>query len=290
MLIAAYIINPILMIALPIAFGFWLARRLGTPWRLFFVGAGTFIASQLVHIPLNLGLDRLINLTETPILLTAVILGLSAGVCEEVARYLIMRFWLKDAREWRQALMFGLGHGGVEAIILGGVAALGALNLLTASQMDLTTLGLTPAQLATAQAELAQALGFPWFFPLLGTLERVLAIANHLALTVLVLQTFKRRNWLWLPAAIGWHAALDAVTVYVQSQVVPALGMVNGSIITEGVVALFALASVAVIWALREPYVPAPAPVPGEPLAMPAAKALKPAKPTGEALDKTRYQ
>lgn len=48
------------------------------------------------------------------------------------------------------------GHGGVEAIILGGLAAFGALNLLTASQMDLTTLGLTPDQLATAQAELAR--------------------------------------------------------------------------------------------------------------------------------------
>lgn len=124
----------------------------------------------------------------------------------------------------------------------------------------------------------------------MGTLERVLAIANHLAMTVLVLQVFKRNNLLWLAAAIGWHAALDAVTVYVQSQVVPALGMVPGSLVTEGVVLLFAMASVAPIWALREPYVPAPAPVPGAPLVVPPAKALKPAKPTGEALDKTRYQ
>lgn len=290
MLVATYIVNPLLMIALPIGLGLLLARRLGTPWRLFFIGAATFIASQVVHIPLNLGLDRLLNLSAAPLLGTALILGLSAGLCEELARYLVYRFALKDAREWRQALMFGAGHGGVEAIILGGLAALGTLNLLTASQMDLTTLGLTPAQLATAQAELAQALSYPWFFPLLGSLERAFAIANHLALTVLVLQVFKRRNLAWLLAAILWHAALDAGAVFVQGQVVPALGMVTGSLVTEGVVALFGVLSVVVIWALREPYVPVPPPAPGAPLVVPPAKTLRPAKPTGEALDKTRYQ
>jgi uncharacterized membrane protein YhfC len=290
MLFAAYFVNPLLMLALPIVLGLVFARRLGTPWRLAFIGAATFIGSQVVHIPLNLGLDRWLNLKDLPIWATAIVLGLSAGLCEEVARYLVYRFWLKDAREWRQALMFGLGHGGVEAILLGIVAAWGALNLLTASQLDLTTLGLTPEQLATAQSELAQALSFPAWFPLLGSLERALALINHLALSVLVLQAFKRRAVLWLLAAIVWHAALDAVAVYSQSQAVPALGMVTGSLVTEGLVLLFALGSLAMIWALREPYVPAPAPAPAQPLPLPAARPLKAGKPSAEALDKSRYQ
>src|SRR5215212_5914038 len=135
MLIASYLLNPVLMMALPVLLGLVLARRLGLPWRLYFIGAATFIGAQVVHIPLNLAIQNAVDagLVPTPPatygpLYSAVILGLSAGVCEEVARYLVYRYWLKDARHWRQALMFGAGHGGIEAILLGGLALLGAIN------------------------------------------------------------------------------------------------------------------------------------------------------------------
>jgi len=293
MLFAAYIINPLLMIALPLALGVWLARRLGTPWRLFFVGAGTFVLSQVVHIPLNLAIDRLVRagLVPTPppayqLLFSAVVLGLSAGLCEEVARYLVYRFWIKDARHWRPALMFGAGHGGVEAILFGGLALWGALNIIVLSQTDLTTLGMPADQLAAVKEQLALALSYPWWYPLLGTVERIFALATHVALAVLVLQAFKRRNLAWLLAAILWHAAVDGVAVYL----VGALGPGAGPLWAEAALALFALAALGVIWALREPYAPPAAPGPAAPLPMPAAKALKPAIPTAEALDKSRYQ
>lgn len=294
MLIAAYILNPLLMVALPIVLGLVLARRLGQPWRLFFIGAATFIASQVVHIPLNLLIDRLAPGLLQPqsgnpggLLVTAGVLGLSAGVCEEVARYLVYRFWIKDARHWRQGLMFGAGHGGVEAIILGVIAGLGAVNVVVLSQTDLTTLpGVTPDQLATVQEQMALALSYPWWYPLLGTLERIFAILNHLAMALLVLQAFRRRNILWLLAAILWHAALDATAVYI----IGSLGQENGALWAELAVGLFALASVGVIWALREPWSPPPTGAPAEPLPLPVGGPLDPAVPTAEALDKSRYQ
>ncbi len=294
MLTVSYILNPLLMIALPIALGLVLARRLGLPSRLFFIGAATFILSQVVHIPLNLAIDRVVNSSLMPpipqayqLLFSAVVLGLSAGLCEEVARYLVYRLWIKDARHWRHALMFGAGHGGVEAVIVGALAALGTVNLLVLMQTpDLTTLGLSAADLATIQAQLAAALSYPWWYPLLGAVERLFALVTHMALAVLVLQAFKRHNWLWLLAAILWHAALDGVAVYILG----ALGPENGPLWAEAALALFALAALGAIWALREPFVPEPPASPAAPLPLPSAKALQPAKPTAEALDKSRYQ
>ena len=247
----------------------------------------------MVHIPLNLAIDRVVKagLVPTPpegyaLLFNVVVLGLTAGLCEEVARYLVYRFWLKDAREWRQALMFGAGHGGIEAIIFGGLALAGAINIIVLSQTDLSTLGLPADQLAGVQQAVTTALSYPWWYPLLGAVERVLAVTNHVALAVLVLQALKRRNGLWLLAAILWHAAINGVAVYVLGT----LGPDTGPVWAEIALAVMTLGAVAIIWALREPYVPAPAPGPGEPLAMPAAKPLPPGKPTGDALDQTRYQ
>lgn len=293
MLIAMYILNPLLMFALPVGLGLALARRLGLPWRLFFIGAATFIASQVVHIPLNLAIDRLVKAGVIPLppgayqlLFTAVVLGLTAGLSEEIARYLVYTLWIKEARHWRQALMFGAGHGGIEAIITGGFALIGTINIIALSQMDLNTLGLAADQLADVQAELAAALSYPWWYPLLGATERVFALITHVALAVLVLQAVKRRQLLWLVAAILWHAALNGVAVYMLG----VLGPENGPIWVEVALGGFALAGLAVIWALREPYVPPPPPAPAAPLPLAAATPLAPAKPTGDALDKTRYQ
>lgn len=47
-------LNALLMIALPVALGIFLTRRFHLGWRLFFIGAATFILSQVGHIPFNL--------------------------------------------------------------------------------------------------------------------------------------------------------------------------------------------------------------------------------------------
>ncbi len=59
MLYLTYPLDAVIMIALPVAVGVLLARTLGAKWGLFGVGALTFIASQVVHVPLNAGLTTL---------------------------------------------------------------------------------------------------------------------------------------------------------------------------------------------------------------------------------------
>lgn len=300
MLILSYILNPLLMLALPIALGLFLARRLRLPWRLFFIGAATFILSQVVHIPLNLGLDQLFTLGVLPrppeayrILVSAVLLGLTAGLCEEIARYAVYRWWIKSARTWRQGLMFGAGHGGIEAMITGLLAGLGAVNIVVLSNTDLSTLPITPDQLTEIERQMAAALSYPWYFPLLGALERVFAMTFHLAAALMVLQVFRRRNLLWLLAAILWHTTLNAVAVYVLRTASAAQGEVAGALWSEAALGALALGSLGIILALRsgEPFAPLEAVTPpAEPLPAPQPVTLKPEEPSPESLDKTRYQ
>jgi len=283
MLYLTYTLNALLMIALPIGLGVFLARRLGLGWRLFWIGAVTFVASQVVHIPLNLVLFRV--LPEPPVewkLLTNVILlGFTAGLCEESARVIAYRWWIPSARVWREGLMFGAGHGGIEAIIFGALAGLAFIQLAALQNTDLSTLGLTAEQLATGQKQLAEYWSAPWYATLLGAVERAFALCFHLSAAIMVLQVFTRKNVLWLMAAILWHTATNAIAVYVSQT--------WGIYAAEAALVGVAVMSVGIIFALRgqEPETastaaatsPAPLPV-----------TVAPIEVSKEKLDETRYQ
>jgi hypothetical protein len=60
---------------------------------------------------------------------------------------------------------------------------------------------------------------------------------------VLVLQAFRRKNLLWLGAAILWHAAADASAVFVAGT--------WGVYWAEAAVGVFGMASLGLIFALR---------------------------------------
>jgi uncharacterized membrane protein YhfC len=248
MIAALHILNALLMIGLPIALGVVLARRYGLAWRLYLIGAATFVLSQVGHIPFNMLLLNgpvLPPAGQWPLPVLAVFLGVSAGVFEEGARYLVYRFWIKGARHWRDAVMFGAGHGGCEAIILGVAAAVTTINLLALSGRDLTALGLPPEQLLVLRVQLGAFQNAPWYVAVLGAIERVLAMTFHIAAAVLVLQVFRRGNAIWLLAAIAWHATLNAVAIMVLS--------VAGALWSEVALGGLTLVSIAIIYWLREP-------------------------------------
>lgn len=209
-----------LMLLLPLGLAVLLRRRVGARYALFAVGGATFVASQVVHLPLNwalglMGPPRGVALLPLP--LVGLSAGLSAGLCEETARYVTMRFVLKNDRGWPSALGLGAGHGGVEAMIFGVLALLGLVNVLLAPYGAL--LGVPEGDQAILRHAARQYWALPWYLPLLAGWERVCAIAFHVGASVLVMRAVTRRNLGYLGLAIVLHAALDAPLVYA-----PALG------------------------------------------------------------------
>jgi len=282
-------LNGILMIAMPLALGIFLARRLGVSWRLFMVGGLTFLASQVLHLPFNsyvLGaaFERLgVSQAQQgmPLAIVAILAGISAGVFEEGARYLVYRFWLKGERSWSQALMFGAGHGGVEAILLGMLATYGFVQAMALRGVDLATV-LPPEQVELARSQIAAYWAMPWYDALMGAFERVWALCLQVSMAIMVLQAFTRRSVLWLLAAIVWHALVDAVAIFA----LPTWGAYT----MEALVAVLALGSVGLAFALRVPE-PEPAPYTEAPLPAPRTGAGMVGAPeaTSEKLDDSRF-
>jgi len=240
----------IFVLFLVIGLGVFLTRKYSLGWRLYGIGAALFIVSQILHIPFNIFVDRLFRNGVIPppaenyqLLFSAVFLGLSAGLFEELIRYAGLRWWAKDARSWAKGLLLGSGWGGIEAIIFFAIPLmLNYVIFLALRTEDLSGL-LSPEQLALLQNGLELFWGVAWYDSLLGALERTLVIPIQIFLTILVLQVFIRGQSRWLWFAIAWHALLDAVCVVSVR--------LWGGYATEGILAIFTLLSIGMIFALR---------------------------------------
>ncbi len=243
-----FAINGLLMLATPLLIGAYIARRYGAEWGLFGAGALTFVLSQVLHIPFNALVSRFLPPVEVEgalsvnLIVVAVFLGLSAGVFEEVGRYITFRYWRKDARLWKDGMMVGAGHGGIESLIIGLIFTANIIVLLGFSRGYFVSL--IPAEaMADVQAQVQELVGLAWYEKVLGGVERVLAITLHLSLSLMVLRSVKQRSLAWLLIAILWHALFNAVAVV--------LSRLTAAVVVEAVLALFALASLLLIWRWR---------------------------------------
>ncbi|MEW5986962.1 MAG: YhfC family glutamic-type intramembrane protease [Chloroflexota bacterium] len=253
---ALYTLNVLVMLVAPVLLGRWIARRRGVGWGLFGIGAATFVASQVGHLPFNwLVLERFALFGRRPeepfsLIALSIFLGLSAGLFEEVARFLTYRYWATETRSWGQGLMLGAGHGGVEAILLGLVTAINTIFLF-AYRADYVLIEI-PADLQTVVDEqVAAAFTLPWYVTVLGGVERLFTLCFHLAASLLVMQGFvSGRRWRWLGAAVAWHALADGLVVYVSQ--------VWNVYAAEVLVGVAAVLSLWMVFRLKRPEPPEP--------------------------------
>jgi uncharacterized membrane protein YhfC len=279
------ILNFLIMIIVPIMVAWYIGKRVKYPWRLFFIGAGTFVLSQVLHLPFNsLVLEDLMlrwgftaRSEGINLVMWAAFYGLSAGVFEGVARYMALRFWAKEDSSWLNAMMYGVGHGGGEAIILGVLVGINTMVLIAYRGSDISAL-VPPEQLDVTLVVVEQFWSYPWYGAILGGIERIWAIVLHLAATVLVFQAIRRKNIAWLFLGIVLHALFDGVALYAVRFWSPYA--------VEGLLGVFALLSLGIIFGLRSPE-PEPEVVELEPL--PPLKEIGPLEISEHKIDDSRF-
>jgi uncharacterized membrane protein YhfC len=216
MLVATHAVSAGLMIFIPLMLGVWVVRRWRLDWAIFGLGALTFVGSQILHIPFNQFvlaplLERLGDHAWT-LVIFALALGLSAGLFEEMARYLVLRRSRERVPAWREGLLYGLGHGGIEAIIVGGLSAYALIQALALRGTALESV-VPPDQVEVARAQLEAYWGMAWYEPLWAVLERLSAMAFHVFAALLVLTSVVQRRLRWLGAAILGHTLFNAVAL-----------------------------------------------------------------------------
>jgi uncharacterized membrane protein YhfC len=238
----------------PLAVAFVARRRLNLGWKYIAFGALIFLVFQLLtRIPAMYAIQTAIapQLKASRELTLAGGAGaaLTAGLFEEVGRWVGYRFLMRnDAKTWGKGVLYGLGHGGLEAaLFVGGLGLITVINLAVLPVLDLSA-QLTPEQMQVATQQIAAVNALPVWMPLLGVWERVWAMCFHVAASLIVMRCFTSGRIVWLVAAIALHTLLDLVALL---PIVLNLQGVSGALLTEGVLTVFGLFSLWLIWKMK---------------------------------------
>jgi len=242
------------VVAYPLVLAVIAHRRLHVGWRYLAYGAIVFFVFQLVtRVPAVQLIQLAIadQLKASPALMWTwlVLLALTAGLFEEVGRYVGYRLFMRrEEKTWPKAIMYGLGHGGLESIVLvGGLTLLGLINLWSLANGGLAQL---PEDQRALAAQQLQALNSqPGWASLLSAWERLWTVPIQVAFSIIVLQVFRTGKLIWLLWAVLGHAFVDLVAVGLQQVLGPGFGT---TLIIEGVVGVFGLVAVWIIWRLRD--------------------------------------
>lgn len=242
------------MIVYPIVVAIWVHRRLKVGWRYFGYGALIFFLFQLVtRVPaIQITQAALApRLRSEPALLWGWLLvaALTAGLFEEVGRYVGYR-WLMRGQDktWSRAVMYGVGHGGLEAWFTAVLAGTTLINVIVLSQMGLTSV--PPAARAQVAQQFAVLNAQPIWFPLLGAWERLWTLPVQVGLSVLVLQVFHQGSLRWLWLAILAHTFVDFTAIALGQ--VTVISPIPRTLLIEGLVAVFGIIGLLVIRRFRD--------------------------------------
>lgn len=147
----------------------------------------------------------------------------AAAVFEEFGRLIGFKILLKKYREWKDGLSYGLGHGGAEAVIIGGISNIN--NLVYSYMIKSGSLDALKAKLPAAAVQQIKSsiINTPSYMFLLSGFERLFAFTIQIALSILVFYSVKNSKIKYFIYALLLHFATDIFSALYQSKVVKSI-------------------------------------------------------------------
>lgn len=163
---------------------------------------------------------------------------LAAGVFEETSRFLALKFVLKKHiadGDPRHAISYGIGHGGIEAILLMSLNCFTYLIfgiLISLGMGELILTGAPEEQAALVISQIDGIANQSFGAVLLGCFERVIAMTAHVCFTIVVYYGVTTKKVIFFPLAILLHALFDLSAALFQ------VGAIANVYIVEGILAV----------------------------------------------------
>lgn len=209
-------------------------------WKAWLLGAtGFFVLQILIRVPVLNVLGTFSwfqSFAENHYIVYCLILALTAALFEVVARFVVAKILQKNMN-YQQGVAAGLGHGGIEAIILIGMTYVN--NLLYAVMINSGAFDEMVAQTGAAPvpnaAELVNQLNqiktalieTPAYAFYLAGYERILCVLFHTSMSLLVCyMVYKKKAILGVGIAFAAHFFVDFISPVVNGLATPYLGNV----------------------------------------------------------------
>ena len=227
------IITVLLMIAIPVCFFIYWRRehKEQTRIRWLMAGAVGFLVSARV---LELGVHYICIIADNPVsrfingnTAAFVLYGVAmAGVFEECGRHIVLKYILKKNRTRENAVLYGIGHGGIEilAVLLPSMILYLAIAVLFSqgdTETALKALNITEETAAAALPSVQAAASFDYGMMAMNVIERLFALLFHIGLTVIVFYGVVNAGKIYLPMAILLHMLMDTFPALYQRGLAP---------------------------------------------------------------------
>lgn len=235
--VPALSLTVILMIAIPVAFFLFWRRKHKEQTRISWLIAGAvgFIVSARI---LELGVHYFCILADNPVsrfingsTAAFVLYGtIMAGVFEECGRHIILKYIVKKNRSRENAVLYGIGHGGIEILVVmlpSIITALVIAVLFSAGNTEnaLSALKITEETAAAALPSVQAAAVFDYGMMAMNVIERLLAMFAQIGLTVIVYFGVCNEKKIYLPIAILLHMLMDTFPALSQRGVLPLIAV-----------------------------------------------------------------
>lgn len=214
-------VSLLVIIGFPLGLAIYMRKKEKASLKAILTGVLVFVVFQLlIRMPILSVLGNQVwfrELSAASLFFSAFIVGgLSAGLFEETGRLLGFRHFLKNKLSWQNGIAFGIGHGGIEALVLVGLAYVNNIVFSIMINQGIFDSAIAPELGAEMAAFVkSQLIGTPPATFLLGGLERLLVIIMHIALSLLVLYAVINRKIAYYIYAILLHTMLNALGVII---------------------------------------------------------------------------
>lgn len=228
-----FFISMILPVLLLIVYGVK-NRNQGIVKAWFLGAAGFFVMQVVIRLPILSFLgtsEKFVSFAENHYLVYAILLAFTAGLFEVIGRYAVAKI-LSKKLTFKKGFAAGLGHGGIEAMVIVGMTYIS--NLLYAAMINSGAINVVIAQTeamnldATPVYTLIDSLvNTPAYMFLLAGYERALTMITHTAMSLLVCYfVWKKQDVKGLAICLLVHTLLDGVSGIVSGLATPYLGSV----------------------------------------------------------------
>lgn len=221
------LVDIIICFGVPITGVVLLAKKSKRVMKPFLVGMLAFIISQLLlRIPiLSYVLPNFswYLFLQQNLYLYGAFLGLTAGLFEEIARLAFMKSFLKNRTRLEDGLAFGLGHGGIEAMVLVGVNGIASMFLYPMGYLNLSGTG--------------------YIALLMGGVERLFAITFHVGASLIIMYGIRmNKAGRYTALAVLLHTIVDSMVVILPGAIgLGTIGLEAFFLLASGLVLAFAL-------------------------------------------------
>ncbi|MDR0410616.1 MAG: YhfC family intramembrane metalloprotease [Treponema sp.] len=170
------------------------------------------------------------SLREKPLIY--IIYGIfMAGIFEETARFISFKILRKKYNGLGIGLAYGVGHGGIEAILFVGLAMINTIIfalIFNSGNVEMITNKLQGGVLEQVNAQITAMLTTPPYLFLVNGIERIFAICIQVSFSVIVYYSVYGENKLWLyPFSIVLHAIIDIPAAAMQVGVIKNMFLVE---------------------------------------------------------------